>query len=234
MDLTGRAPASELPAVFGEMTMARDLDKYVRRYTTLSSALDTLAQKRLVLLSPSKWDDLNDVHFMELYRSVANAGSVLALCCTLATETYHHWRVFTQGMEGICLEFERQPLERQLSGTPGLEMRKVDYLKVGDLEALHPGDANRLPYVKRDGFSDEREWRIVLTSAESAVMAMPVAIELTSLKRVLLNPWMPPSLADNLRGVIRTIPGCESVRIEASRLTNSERWKSAGKALAGS
>lgn len=213
--------------------MARDLDKYVRRYTTLSSALDTLAQKRLVLLSPSKWDDLNDVYFMELYRSVSNAGSVLALCCTLATETYHHWRVFTQGMEGICLEFERQPLERQLSILPGIEMRKVDYLKVGDLETLHSREADRLPYIKREGFSDEREWRIVSTCAESAVMDKSVAIELTSLNRVLLNPWMPPSLADNLRSLIRSIPGCESIRIEASRLTNSERWKSAGKALAG-
>ncbi len=213
--------------------MARDLDKYVRRYTTLSSALDTLVQQQLVLLSPSKWDDLNDVRFMELYRSFANVGSVLALCCTLATETYHHWRVFTQGMEGICLEFERRSLESKLSSVPGLEMRKVDYLKVRDLETPHPADANRLPYVKRDGFSDEREWRIVLTCPEDAVMAKPVPIELGSLNRVLLNPWMPPPLADNLRGIIRKIPGCESVRIEASRLTNSDRWQAAGKALAG-
>jgi hypothetical protein len=80
--------------------MVRDLDKFVRRYTTLSSALDTLVQKQLVLLSPSKWDDLNNVRFLELYQSHANVGSVLALCCTLATETYHHWKVFTQGIEG--------------------------------------------------------------------------------------------------------------------------------------
>lgn len=211
--------------------MARYLDKYVRRYTTLSSALDTLAQKQLVLLSPSKWDDLNDVRFMELYRSHAKVGSVLALCCTLATETYHHWRVFTQGMEGICLEFERNLLESNLYVIPGIEMRKVEYLKVSDLEALSPTDAHKLPYVKREGFSDEREWRIVLTCDEDAVMAKSVSISLHSINRILLNPWMPPALADNLRGIIRSIPGCESVKIEASRLTNSERWKSAGKAL---
>lgn len=158
--------------------MARDLEKYVRRYTTLSSALDTLAQQQLVLLSPSKWDDLNDVRFMELYRSYANVGSILALCCTLATETYHHWRVFTQGMEGICLEFERRSLEFDLSSVAKLETRKVDYLKVRELEALQPAEADRLPYVKRDGFSDEREWRIVLTCEEDAVMAKPLQIDL--------------------------------------------------------
>src|SRR3990167_8422654 len=101
--------------------MARDLERYVRRYTTLSSALDTLVQRHLVLLNPSKWDDLNDVRFMELFRSQANAGSVLALCCTLATETYHHWRIFTQGMEGICIEFERRSLESKLSTVNGIQ-----------------------------------------------------------------------------------------------------------------
>lgn len=211
--------------------MARNLDKYVRRYTTLSSALDTLVQQQLVLLNPSKWDDLNDVRFMELYRSHARVGSVLALCCTLATETYHHWRVFTQGMEGICLEFERSLLENDLYDVPGIEMSKIDYLKVSDLEALSPAEAHRLPYVKREGFSDEREWRIVLTCDEDAVMAKAAPIKLPSINRILLNPWMPTALADNLRGIIRRIPGCESMKIEASRLTNSERWKSAGKAL---
>jgi len=211
--------------------MARNLEKYVRRYTTLSSALDTLAQQRLVLLSPSKWDDLNDVRFMELYRLHAKVGSVVALCCTLATETYHHWRIFTQGMEGICLEFERSPLESDLCAMPGLETRKVEYLKVKDLEGFSPADAHRLPYVKREGFSDEREWRILMTSEEDAVMAKPVPINLRSINRILLNPWMPSMLADNLRVIIRNIPGCSSIKVEASRLTNSERWKSAGKAL---
>lgn len=211
--------------------MTRDLDKYVRRYTTLSSALDTLAQRQLVLLSPSKWDDLNDVHFMELYRAHFNIGSVLALCCTLATETYHHWRIFTQGMEGVCLEFERAGLERTLGRVSGLETRKVDYVKVQELEAWQKSKAGNLPYVKRVGFSDEREWRIVLSCEEEAVMAKAVEIELSSLRRILLNPWMPPALANNLRGIIRKIPGCEKLKIEASRLTNSDRWKAAGKEL---
>ena len=134
-------------------------------------------------------------------------------------------------MEGICLEFERSLLENDLYDVPGIEMSKIDYLKVSDLEALSPAEAHRLPYVKREGFSDEREWRIVLTCDEDAVMAKAAPIKLPSINRILLNPWMPTALADNLRGIIRKIPGCESMKIEASRLTNSERWKSAGKAL---
>lgn len=210
----------------------RTLDKFVRRYTTLSSALDTLVHQRLVLLSPAKWDDTNDVEFMELYRAQAGAKSVLALCCAMASETYHHWRVFTQGMEGVCIEFEKAALEAAVRGH-GVIAGPVDYLRVRDLEALTPHEARRLPFVKREGYSDEREWRIVATCAEEPRLTLPIAIDLGSITRLVLNPWMPPVLADNLRAIIRGLPGCGRLKIEASALTNSDRWKAAGKKIAG-
>lgn len=211
----------------------RTLDKFVRRYTTLSSALDTLVHQRLVLLSPSKWDDTNDVEFMELYRAHADAKSVLALCCAMASETYHHWRVFTQGMEGVCIEFEKAALETAVRAQPGVISGAVDYLQIRQLEALTPEDAHRLPFVKREGYSDEREWRIVATCLEEPAFSLPIAIDLGSITRLVLNPWMPPVLADNLRTIIRGLPGCARLKIEASALTNSSRWKAAGKKLAG-
>lgn len=209
----------------------RTLDKFVRRYTTLSSALDTLVHQRLVLLSPAKWDDTNDVEFMELYRAHAEAKSVLALCCAMASETYHHWRVFTQGMEGVCIEFEKAALETAVRGH-GVVAGPVEYLRVRDLEALTSADAHRLPFVKREGYSDEREWRIVATSADEPKLTLPVTIELGSITRLVFNPWLPPALADNLRAIIRGLPGCAKLKIEASALTNSDRWKAAGKKIA--
>lgn len=209
----------------------RTLDKFVRRYTTLSSALDTLVHQRLVLLSPAKWDDTNDVEFMELYRAHAEAKSVLALCCAMASETYHHWRVFTQGMEGVCIEFEKTALENAVRGH-GVVAGPVEYLRVRDLEALTPADAHRLPFVKREGYSDEREWRIVATCTDEPKLTLPIGIDLGSITRLVLNPWMPPVLADNLRAIIRGLPGCARLKIEASALTNSDRWKAAGKKIA--
>lgn len=209
----------------------RTLDKFVRRYTTLSSALDTLVRQRLVLLSPAKWDDTNDVEFMELYRAHAEAKSVLALCCAMASETYHHWRVFTQGMEGVCIEFEKAALENAVRGH-GVVAGPVEYLRVRDLEALTQADAHRLPFVKREGYSDEREWRIVATCKDEPKLTLPIGIDLGSITRLVLNPWMPPVLADNLRAIIRGLPGCAKLKIEASALTNSDRWKAAGKKIA--
>lgn len=207
------------------------LFKFVRRYTTLSSAIDTLINRKLVLLSPSKWDDTNDISFMELYRAHKRVGSVLALCCTMSIETYHHWRVFTQGMEGVCLEFDRQQLTRALNAVPGIETGAMDYLNVRDLEALTPADAHRLPFLKRKGYRDEREWRILISCDDDAKQTFDVPVDPSSLVRIIFNPWLPPPLAENLRTLIRGLPDCSHVKIESSRLTNSERWKAAGKAL---
>lgn len=210
--------------------MSRDLEKYVRRYTTLSSAIDTLREQRLVLLNPSKWDDTNDVYFMELYKAHKKAEAVLALCCTKAAETYHHWRVFTQGIEGICIELYRDKLAASLI-SPVIE-GSVDYLLVSELAALTPVvDADRLPFIKRNGFSDEREWRIITTSSEVAKQAQDVPIRLDMIRRIILNPWMPPSLANSVRKTIKSIRDCEKLKVESSRLTNSPSWKAAGKKL---
>jgi len=212
--------------------MGRDLRKFVRRYTTLSSALDTLLNRRLVVLSPAKWDDQNDVRFMELYRACSDTGSLLALCFAMASETYHHWRVFAQGMEGICLEFDRLALERTVAMAEGFRAQEVEYLRVKDLEALGPDDRHKLPFVKRDGYSDEREWRIIAQRKEPALQTLDLPIDLSSITRVILNPWLPPPLGANLRKIIHDQPGCGQLRVESSRLTNSESWKSAGARLA--
>ena len=209
----------------------RSLTKFVKRYTTLSSALDTLKNRHLILLNPSKWDDTNDSYFMELYQKEKQLGSILALCCTMATETYHHWKVFAAGMEGVCIEIDRVALERALQSNGDIETRPVEYLKVKELEAFTDADLHRLPFVKREGYGDEREWRILARCDEDMKQTMEIPLDLTSINRVVFNPWMPQPLVDNLREMIRALPGCKKLRVERSRLTNSVLWKAAGKKL---
>jgi hypothetical protein len=168
---------------------------------------------------------------MELYRLESGAGSVLALCCTRATETYHHWRVFTDGNDGVCVEFFRRPFEAALKAMGDVEARPVSYLRVKDLEEFTALDVARLPFIKRLGFKDEREWRVIAHTSDVAVEALPIGIELNWVNRIVTNPWMPPGLVDNLREIVHRLDDCGGVRVEPSRLTNSRRWKAAGKKL---
>ena len=209
----------------------RTLTKFVKRYTTLSSALDTLKNRHLILLHPSKWDDTNDSYFMQLYQEEAQVGSLLALCCTMATETYHHWKVFTAGIEGVCIEIDRLQLELGLGQLPYVKAGPVQYLKIKELEALTKDQAGQLPFVKREAFGDEREWRIIARCDQKMVQTLPVPLDIAAISRVVFNPWMPRSLVANLRDIIRKLPGCDHLKIERSLLTNSTRWKEAGKKL---
>ncbi|GAA4036556.1 DUF2971 domain-containing protein [Parerythrobacter jejuensis] len=208
----------------------RRLANFVRRYTTLSSALETLKQDKLVLLSPSKWDDSNDTFLMDLYRSQVEARSVLAMCCTMARETYHHWRVFTDGIEGICIEFKRAPLEDAISGLASVRAGPVEYLKVKELRELGPDQTHRLPFIKRDGYAAEIEWRIV-AECDEVHEFKDIAIQKEWINSITFNPWMPPSLVSNLRDIIRTIAPDANFSLRASSLTNSKQWKDAGRGL---
>ncbi len=209
----------------------RPLRKFVKRYTTLSSALQTLSEKKLVLLSPSKWDDANDAYFMDLYRSKIPSQSVLALCCTMAKETYHHWRVFTQGMDGISIEFHREPLEHAVEQADGFHAGPVNYMGVHSLEKHTAKGIEILPFAKREGYSDEREWRII-AECEDVREYVDLPIELSWISSITFSPWMPPSLSDNLRGIIKTIVPDTKISLRASSLTNSKAWKEAGRELA--
>lgn len=212
--------------------MARTLNKFVRRYTTMSSALQTLKQRKIVLLSPSKWDDSNDAYFMELYKAKSSSKSVLALCCTMASETYHHWKVFSSGIEGVCIEFYREPLEDAINRAPGFRFGPVEYLRVKDFKALDSKEYSRIPVIKRDGYSDEKEWRVIAETDEISEF-MDFDIQIDWISSITFNPWIPPSLADNLRTVIREVCPSFKAPLRSSSLTSSRQWKEAGQRLFG-
>lgn len=207
-----------------------ELSTVVKRFTTLSSALDALNNKRIVLLNPKSWDDKNDSYFIDIYKNKKDIKSILALCCTRSTETYHHWKVFTPESEGVCIEFYRSPLERVLTGA-GAKVGVVKYMLLKDLEALDSSKLEDLPFIKRNGFKDEREWRVICAMDRPDVMSCPIDINLEMVNRVVLNPWMPESLVNNIRAMIKSIPGCGDLRIERSRLINSAQWKKAGEKI---
>jgi hypothetical protein len=84
--------------------------KYLRRYLDLPALIYSLTNRKLSLLSPDRWDDSNDSHYMTLYRERKGLASVLAACFSQADETYHHWRVFANGASGVCIRFDRVAL----------------------------------------------------------------------------------------------------------------------------
>jgi hypothetical protein len=196
----------------------------LRRYSDLPSLLHLLQRKKLTLLSPKLWDDKNDSYYIENYRKRRKLASVLALCFTEASETYHHWQVFSSGSSGICLQFDKAKLLSALNGKSGITARQVLYKKINELRASRPKPAD-YPFLKRYPFRDEKEFRIVFEDQGQALETKEFDIELSCISRISVNPWMPKSLFGTVKELIHTIDSCEKLIINRTTLVDNEEWK---------
>jgi hypothetical protein len=132
---------------------------------------------------------------MRQYKEHKKAKSVLALCFTEATETFHHWRVFTQGSDGACIVFDR---EKFLTGIgSSVQKRRMDYRALKSVEKSPPS-VDDLPFVKRLPYRDEEEYRLVYVDRRQEIDTKEIAIDLECIEWVILSPWMPQSLREAL------------------------------------
>ena len=198
--------------------------RYLRRYTNLPSTLHILQNRELTLLNPNSWDDRNDAHYISEYKKKIGANSVLALCFAATKETYHHWRVFSGGTDGVCIEFDFDTLSRYFDRDSRLHHKLVMYKDIKDAPRTR---LHNLPFLKRSPFSDEREFRLIYVDMKEEKNFAPCKIPLSSIRRVTLSPWMPKPLVDAVRGSVKDVKGCHDLEVYRSTLIENERWKRA-------
>jgi len=198
-----------------------------RRYTDLPSLVRILTSRELTLLDPSFWDDKNDSYFLSTYKDKNQLKSVLALCFTTESETYHHWRVFSSGASGVCINFRAIDLERTLKRVSGVSFKKVNYRKLDELRNKKPKICE-LPFIKRVPYKHEKEFRALWESKTQEVGYLNIPIELSSITRITLSPWMHPSLRKSVVSLLKKIDDCKSIPMWRSTLTENADWKSYG------
>lgn len=213
--------------------MARKLKDIIRRYLSLSALIDTLDRKQIALLNPQSWDDKNDRNFMQVYKEKKNYSALYAMCAATCSETYHHWRVFTPGADGACLELFRKPFETALKEHPFIRFRKVKYVALSQVDKVGQDDLELLPFYKRLGFAAEAEYRVIAWTDKKQAPALGVPLDLKWVSRIELNPWMPEPLAESMSRTIRRIPDCKSLKVSHSSLIDNRRWREAGDRAAG-
>lgn len=198
----------------------------LNRYTSLPIALDVLCRKRITLLSPDTWEDRNDAYYLERYRMEMKFRSVLAICFSDRREAFHHWRVFSHGSSGVCLEFDKEKLLQTFANKTGFRSQKVTYLWVEEVEKKKPQIAMR-PFIKRKPFDDEGEFRIIYESNTERTRAKQVHIDLAVVRKVTLSPWLPDSVADSVTSIIQRIDGCGRILVNRSSLIDNSGWRKA-------
>jgi hypothetical protein len=196
----------------------------LNRYTTLPIALEVLTKRCITLLSPETWEDRNDAYYLERYRQGMKFRSVLAICFSLHRETFHHWRIFSSGSSGVCIEFDKNGLLKNVAGRPGFRHEKVAYSWISELKKTKP-PIEEWPFLKRKPFEDEREYRITFESKTESLRSTTVPIDLASIRRVTLSPWIPGSVASSVIALMKRIDGCAGLEMIRSSLLDNAGWR---------
>ena len=204
-------------------------EDYLNRFTSLSVLLDILHNQRLTLTNPiGKWEDKNDTYGIERY--IAKQGtckSVLALCFSMKRETFHHWKVFSGGADGVCIEFDRKRLLEQMKKCDGIRYGKVEYEFIPKPELSYPKGkwpVKTWPFLKRKAFEDEGEFRIIHQS-NKALEVKYITIDRACIRKINTSPWLHPELFKSVRKCIRAIPKCGRLKVFRSTLLDNEEWK---------
>lgn len=202
------------------------MPKFLNRYTSLPILIDMLWRKKITLLSPHSWEDRNDAHYLERYQEEKELGAVLALCFSTKRETFHHWRVFSQGSGGVCIEFHAESFLASFRGKLEFCFGPVEYSRIDEVERTKP-PVERWPFLKRLPYADEAEFRVICESPTAGELSRSVDLDITSAKRVTLSPWMPKSVGQSVIALIGTIEDCSGISVHCSSLIENGRWKKA-------
>lgn len=196
-----------------------------RRYTNLAAAIHLLQTKRITLLNPASWDDKNDAHFMAEYKRLREAETVLAICFAATGETYHHWRVFAHGTDGVCLSFKRKTLLSAFKTHPGMTMGTMNYERVETVANWPELKIKQLPFLKRKPYEPEKEYRVIYEDKSEKREFFDVPIELSWISTITLSPWMPVAFQAAIKATLKKIDGCEDIQIVRSTLVGRGSWQ---------
>jgi hypothetical protein len=196
-----------------------------RRYTNLAAVVHLLQSRAITLLNPATWDDKNDAYYMAEYKRLKQAKTVLALCFAESAETYHHWRVFSHGADGVCIEFNRDRLLTVWSKDESVRIRAVAYKEIQQIRGQAALELEDIPFIKRFPYRDEKEFRVIFASQDEALEYKDYPIELAWIRRITLSPWMSKTLAASVKKTLKSIPGCSMIKISRSTLVDNDAWK---------
>jgi hypothetical protein len=176
-------------------------------------------------LSPETWDDKNDAFFLSEYKRLTHSKSVLALCFAEREETYHHWKVFSNGNDGVCIEFNTKTIKAVFDATSGIRHQSIKYEQLSGITKLQEVDIEQLPFYKRWPYGDEGEYRVIYSDMHEDKPFINISIKLNCVSKIILSPWLPKALVPAVKTTIKSINGCSRLKVYQSTLINNEDWK---------
>ena len=152
--------------------------------------------------------------------------SVLAICFAEARETYHHWKVYADGVSGVCVEFSKDLLLEAFKKRDGMTIKPVEYKQIYEVQSNTP-PIEEWPFLKRSAFQDEIELRAIYCSDTEELDVKDVEFDLKCIRRITLSPWLHVSMVKAVVDVIKNIDGCSGLFVAPSSLLENKLWRDA-------
>ncbi|WP_114520676.1 DUF2971 domain-containing protein [Altererythrobacter sp. ZODW24] len=203
----------------------------LRRYTNVLSLLDILNKGRLTLLSPDKWYDQNDAFGLKRYAELPGKGATYALCFAEGSEQAHHWQIFAGDSHGVAVIFDKAKLLKsfeRFKHSSEIMHGAVQYRNLTQMNAMGHILPEQLPFLKRDAFAAEEEYRVIAwKDASLDTGSYQIPIDLSSIAHIFYGPNMPEALAVNLKEIVRELNGCTDITFSKSKVVNNASWEKA-------
>jgi hypothetical protein len=207
----------------------------LRRYTDVLNLLEIVRTRRLPLSVPDFWQDSTDRLCLQVYADrfrLQGEGdrSIFALCMTQTSETSHHWQLYASHSHGVCIVFDRAKLcaaiEEAARRSPSIRHGQVEYLDYSDMKEACDCDPDKLPFVKRKEFADEREYRVIAVSGSELFDGeFSIPIPLSAINRIVLGYRMPTHLSQGLSDLVRSFRGCRDLVVRQSTFMDNGKWR---------
>ena len=133
------------------------------------------------------------------------------------------------GSSGICVTFKRDELLAAVKKRPGIRARRVRYLKLDQIRD-DPPRVRDLAFLKRYPFQKEDEFRLLYESRTDHRDSLDIPIPLSCIDRITLSPWLHKALSNEVKQILRGLPGCRELSVARSTLISNDEWKRTGDA----
>jgi len=196
--------------------------KILSRYMSYKFLMDVLENNRLTLLNPDNWEDKNDTVAMTHYKKARKLSSLLAICFTQTSETYHHWQVYGKD-EAVRIIFNRDLLIDSIPNNNEYISGEVDYVLLNKFES-RVTDIKQIPFVKRYPYRDEDEYRIIWQSNNENKDKQYLPIPDLCIKQISIGPGLSPDRFITVKREIKS--KCKyDINVYRTTVTENNRWK---------
>ncbi|MGB7986673.1 MAG: hypothetical protein WCF54_16015 [Terracidiphilus sp.] len=202
---------------------------FLRRYTSIPALFHILYNRTITLLSPEKWEDRNDVFSINHFKECNKLKFVLAVCFSETSETFHHWKVFAHGSEGVCIVFKRiELLSAFMNYNDQIRMGSVEHVQIKKLKNTSL-QVDKLPFTKKFPYKDEKEFRIIYLGRDNdcQMEAKDFSIDLSCIESITLNPWITRPQYEAIKKAINSIDGCKSIKVQQTTVLKNKDWENA-------